>query len=143
MISSRFAVAVHILSLLDINKEGRNTSEYIAGSVNTNPVVIRRTMSLLNKAGLIHSSPGVAGATLARPTNEITLLDIYRAVQAGVQDELFSIHDNPNPQCVVGKNIQSTLEQNFAKAQNAMEQELAGITLKQVTSDLLHEETSS
>jgi len=138
MISSRFSVAVHILTLLELHKSGRITSELIAGSVNTNPVVIRRMMSLLNKAGLIHSSPGVAGAILVRPLHEITLLDVYRAVQVGVQEELFAIHENPNPACIVGKNIQSTLETNFAKAQQAMEQELARVTLDQVANDILH-----
>ncbi|MDF2718835.1 MAG: Rrf2 family transcriptional regulator, partial [Paenibacillus sp.] len=80
-INSRFAVGVHILSLLEINKEGRNTSEYIAGSVNTNPVVVRRITGMLSKAGLVRTSPGVAGATLARPIEEITLYDVYKAVR--------------------------------------------------------------
>ena len=82
MTSNRFAVAIHILSLLETNKNGRTTSDMIAGSVNTNPVVIRRIMGLLSKAGLVTTSPGVAGAAITRPVSEITLLDIYRAVQA-------------------------------------------------------------
>ncbi|WP_405082710.1 Rrf2 family transcriptional regulator [Paenibacillus chitinolyticus] len=135
-ISSRFAVAVHILSLLELNKEGRNTSEYIAGSVNTNPVVIRRITGMLNKAGLTRTSPGVAGAALGRTPAEITLLDIYRAVQADMQDELFAMHENTNPDCPVGKNIQSTLETRFNRAQLAMEQELAGVTLADIVADL-------
>lgn len=136
MTSNRFAVAVHILSLLEIDKESRVTSELIAGSVNTNAVVIRRIMGMLNKAGLVITSPGVAGATLARPVDQITLLDIYRAVQSEGHEELFAIHEQPNPNCPVGKNIQYSLENAFTEAQQAMENKLASMTLQQVTTDI-------
>lgn len=138
-ISSRFAVAIHILSLLEINKDGRNTSEFIAGSVNTNPVVIRRITGMLSKAGLVSTSPGVAGAALTRPIQNITLLDVYRAVQAE-QDGLFSIHDNPNPNCPVGRNIQGTVESVFTTAQNAMEAELAKVTMDQIAGEIARRE---
>lgn len=130
--NSRFAVAIHTLSLLD-SSEGRITSELIAGSVNTNPVVIRRMISLLTKAGILRTQPGVAGAQLTRPSSEITLLDVYRAVH---QDDLFAIHDNPNLNCDVGRNIQEELTKVFARAQQVMEQELGQITLHQITMDL-------
>ncbi|WP_411348841.1 Rrf2 family transcriptional regulator [Paenibacillus sp. WLX2291] len=133
--NSRFAVAIHTLSLLD-STEGRITSEMIAGSVNTNPVVIRRMISLLTKAGILRTQPGVAGAQLTRPAGEITLLHIYRAVQSENRDELFAIHDTPNLNCDIGRNIQQELEQVFARAQRAMEHELEQITLRQVTTDL-------
>ncbi|OAB42758.1 Rrf2 family transcriptional regulator [Paenibacillus glacialis] len=136
-ISSRFSVAVHILSLLEISKNERLTSEIIAGSVNTNSVVVRRIMGMLNKAGLINTSPGVAGAIISRPISQITLLDVYLAVEVDLQDHLFSIHDKANPNCLVGKNIQHTLEQRFTQAQRAMENELANVTLDQIVSDLL------
>lgn len=131
-ISSRFAVAIHILSLLETNKTGRNTSDYIAGSVNTNPVVIRRIMGMLNKAGLVVTSPGVAGATLTRSADRITLLDVYRAVQADPREELFAMHEQPNPHCQVGRNIQGALESTFLQAQQAMENELGKVTLEQI-----------
>lgn len=131
-ISSRFAVAIHVLSLLELNKEGVNTSEYIADSVNTNPVVIRRILGMLNKAGLAQARPGVAGAKLVRPVSEITLLDIYRAVQVVEEDALFSIHDKPNTKCPVGRNIQASIEPIFTSAQAAMEQTLADVTLADI-----------
>lgn len=137
MTSNRFAVAIHILSLLETNKNGRTTSDMIAGSVNTNPVVIRRIMGLLSKAGLVTTSPGVAGAVITRPVSEITLLDIYRAVQGDKQDDLFAIHQKPNPNCDVGRNIQASLETAFNDAQLAMEQKLQGITLEQITNDIV------
>ncbi|MBP2001904.1 DNA-binding IscR family transcriptional regulator [Paenibacillus shirakamiensis] len=134
-ISSRFSVAVHILSLIDLEK-GRITSEYIAGSVNTNPVVIRRIIGMLSRAELLTTSPGVPGAKLTRPLSHITLLEVYQAVQIDISDDLFSIHGNPNPDCGVGRNIQSTLESSFHRAQQAMEKELAQITMDEVVSDL-------
>lgn len=131
-ISSRFSVAVHILALLEMNKEKRITSEFIAGSVNTNPVVIRRIIGMLNKAGLVRTNPGIAGAELAKEADQVTLLDVYRAVQAELVDQLFAIHEHPNPQCLVGRNIQGTLETSFYKAQNSMERELAGTTVRDI-----------
>jgi len=134
--SNRFAVAVHIMTLLEINKAARLTSDYIAGSVNTNPVVIRRILGLLNKAGLVTTSPGVAGAVITRPASDITLFDIYNAVHNNGQDELFAIHEQPNPECSVGRNIQSSLETAFHEAQRAMENKLASITLEQIIQDV-------
>lgn len=133
--NSRFAVAIHTLSLLDAS-DGHITSEWIAASVNTNPVVIRRMISQLAKAGIVRTQPGVAGAQMTRPAAEITLLDIYRAAQNDAKDELFAIHENPNPNCDIGRNIQAELETVFQRAQKAMEHELEQITLKQVTTDL-------
>lgn len=135
-ISSRFSVAIHILSLLEINKDGISTSEYISGSVNTNPVVIRRIMGMLNKAGLVEVRTGVAGAKLSRQLDQITLLDVYRAVHVVEEDGLFAVHDHPNPDCPVGKNIQSAIEPIFSSAQKAMENTLAAVTLQDVVDDI-------
>lgn len=139
-VSSRFAVAIHILALLEINKEGSSPSEYIAGSVNTNPVVIRRIMGMLNKAGLVEVRPGVAGAKLKKELSDITLLDIYRAVHAVEKDELFSVHETPNPNCPVGKNIQSTISPLFSTAQRAMESVLQTVTLREIVEDIASKE---
>ncbi|BBH24118.1 Rrf2 family transcriptional regulator [Paenibacillus baekrokdamisoli] len=131
MISSRFSVAIHILSLIDMN-EGKVTSDYIAGSVNTNAVVIRRIMSLLGKAGIIESHPGVTGMKLVRPLSDITFLDVYQAIELPENSGLFSIHQNPNPNCPVGRNIQAALEVPLLEAQRQLEQTLAETTVEQV-----------
>ncbi|MBC1645938.1 Rrf2 family transcriptional regulator [Listeria welshimeri] len=133
-ISTRFSVAVHILTLIDMNKERSITSDTIAASVNTNPVVIRRIMSKLKKAGLIQSSPGISGTYLLKNATEITLYDIYQAVE--VTDNLFDIHKNPNPICEVGANIQETLDTVFIHAQQKMEADLKRTTLSQITADI-------
>ncbi|AIQ68411.1 Rrf2 family transcriptional regulator [Paenibacillus graminis] len=135
-ISTRFAVAIHILTLIDSNKEGKSTSEWIAGSVNTNPVVIRRLTGMLHKAGLVEVRPGVAGAKLAHSPGEITLLQIYRAVNAAEADTLFSVHEHPNPDCPVGKNIAGAIVPVFSLAQQALENVLQGVTLDQIVNQI-------
>lgn len=136
-ISSRFTIAVHILSLLSIEKNGHCTSEWIAGSVNTNPVVIRRITGQLKKAGLVHVRPGAGGAYLLKELEDITLLDVYRAVEVVEEGELFHFHEQPNPDCSVGANIQSVLELILRRAQTAMERVLAEITMRELVADLV------
>jgi Rrf2 family protein len=129
--SSRFAVAVHILTLLAQGGGEPVTSEYIAGSVNTNPSLIRRLLLALQKAGLTTSQLGTGGgALLARPAGHITLLDVYRAVEEG---EVFGMHrEQPNPDCPVGRNIQAELHTRFDSATRQMEGELARTTIAQM-----------
>ena len=131
--SSRFATAVHILTLLAVEDEAR-TSEYVAGSVNTNPVVIRRLLRMLAEAGLVSSSPGSAGGSrLARSASKITLLDAYAAVESG---GLFGEHSQqPNPKCPVGRNIVELLAPRMEAAEKA-----AAASLKKTTiADLIAE----
>jgi len=135
-ISSRFTVAVHILSLVSMEKTALCTSEWIANSVNTNPVVIRRIMGMLKKAGFIHIRPGTGGAFMRKELGEISLLDIYRAVEVVEDEELFQFHDKPNPSCPVGANIQAVLELILIKAQKALEQVLADVTLDELVTAL-------
>ncbi len=135
-LSSRFAVGIHILALIELNKEGTSSSEFLASSVNTNPVVIRKLMGMLKKAGLVEVHPGIAGAKLAKKLSDISLFDVYKAVNIVQENELFSVHDNPNPNCLVGRNIQNTIEPLFVAAQVAMEKVLEGVTLEDVVKDI-------
>ena len=136
-ISSRFTIAVHILSLLAINPTSHNTSEWIAGSVNTNPVIIRRVLGQLKKAGLVNVRPGAGGAYLIKGLEDITLFDIYQAVEVVKEDELFHLHEQPNPKCPVGNNIQSVLQLVLISAQSAMEEILMKVTMRQVVTGLV------
>src|SRR5688572_18816669 len=138
-ISSRFAVAVHILTLLETGRGEPLTSEYMAGSVNTNPAVVRRLLSLLARAGLTRARMGAGGGTvLARPASEITLRDVYRAVEC--EGPLFSLHpERPNPKCPVGRNIQAVLERATGAAQEALEEQLRGRTVEDVMAEVVAE----
>ena len=106
--NSQFSMAVHVLTLLARAGNGNVKSECIAGSVNTNAVVIRRLLSQLNSAGLVASQTGASGGTrLAKPPAEISLCEIYKAVSCG---EVFALHAKaPNQDCPVGKNIEAVL----------------------------------
>ena len=131
-ISSRFSVAVHVLTLLAAAVPGELlTSDRMAGSVNTNPVVIRRILGQLKQAGLVEVRAAAGGTYLRRDPATLTLLEVYRAVEA-VEPQLFSMHAQPNPQCLVGRNIQAALDGTLQRAQAALEQELAATTLAQV-----------
>jgi len=135
-ISSRFIVGVHILTLLAQSQGKPVTSEWIAGSANTNPAVVRKLLVMLAKAGLTTSQLGAGGgALLARPAADITLLDVYRAVDGS---ELFALHhEQPNPACPVGRNIQSALLETLTRAERALESELASQTIATVLESVL------
>ena len=135
-ISSRFTVAVHVLSLISTQNHTLCTSEWMATSVNTNPVVIRRAMGKLKNAGLIEVRRGTGGVALQKPLSEITLLDVYRAVDVVEEGELFQFHKNPNPNCPVGANIQVVLELILVRAQDAMEGILAEVTMEDLVTVL-------
>ncbi|MFC9710469.1 Rrf2 family transcriptional regulator [Paenibacillus sp. JNUCC31] len=130
-ISSRFSIAVHTLSLVAV-VPNECTGDYIAKSVNTNPVIIRRIMSKLKQAGLIEVRPGVGGASLLKDPADITLLDIYRALEVVEDGELFNFHKHPNPNCPVGSMIEQTLRAELIEAQTAMEQRLNRVTIQQM-----------
>jgi DNA-binding IscR family transcriptional regulator len=134
-ISNRFSVAVHVLALISLSQVPC-TSEFIAQSVNTNPVIIRRIIGNLKKANLVRVKSGVGGAYLLQPLDAITLLDVYRAVEVVEEGDLFNFHDNPNPDCIVGANIELVLRKTTLDAQAAMERIFAGVTLEQVVSGL-------
>ena len=128
-ITSRFTVAVHTLLVINTFQDKvKTTSEFIASSVNVNPVVIRRTMQSLKAAGMIDVKAGSGGARLARRPEAITLFDVYSAVDS-VEGDLFHFHENPNPACPVGRNIHAVLDVKLQEAQAALENRLKKTTL--------------
>lgn len=135
-ISSRFTLAVHIFACIDTFQDTyKVTSEFLAGSTNVNPVIIRKILSQLKAAGLVAVARGTGGVSVAKPLEEITLLDIYRAVACVERGTLFHFHENPNEQCPVGRNIHRILDDKLLRVQNAMEKELASITLEDIKRD--------
>src|SRR5712691_4904978 len=129
--SCRFAMAVHVLAVLAYKDGDRVTSVFLAGSVNTNPVVIRRLLLALQRARLIETRKGAGfGSRLSRSPSRINLAQAYRAVE---DDEPFTMPPGkPNAACPVGQCIQTTLETVFVSAENALERELARTTLADV-----------
>lgn len=136
MLNCRFTIAIHILCLLAVFNPTPLSSEFIARSVNTNPVVIRRILSMLRKAGIVKSRPGIGGGweILIKPEN-LTLGRIYTIVRPGT---IFPMHNRqPNIRCPVGRNIQRGLALYYQKAQTAMETELNNSTLADVLEEVL------
>lgn len=134
--NSRFTVAVHILTLLAYGADDAPmTSEFISGSVNTNPVVIRRLLALLRKAKLVRSQGGPGGGwRLVVPPKGITLRDVYRAVES---DALFPLHTSiPNPRCPVGSTIQSALVGHYEEARLALERDLERTNIADLLEDV-------
>ena len=133
-ISSRFTIGTHVMIMIALRGDKTKvTSDFLAESVGVNPVIIRKTLSQLKKAGLIHVARGTGGAALAKAVDEISLLDIYRAVEClGMTGQLFGFHDHPNPDCPIGHNIHDILDGKLAAIQIAMEKEMARTSLKEV-----------
>ena len=135
-ISSRFTLAVHIFACIDTFKDKyKVTSDFLAGSTNVNPVIVRKILGQLKAAGLVEVARGSGGAKITKPLNEITFLDIYNAVECVDKGELFHFHENPNTNCPVGRNIHQILDDKLMRVQNAMENELRSITLEDVKND--------
>ena len=118
-ISSRFTLAIHIFACIDtFGSEYKVTSEFLAGSTNVNPVIIRKILSQLKKAGLIEVARGTGGTTVAKPLEEITFFDIYNAVECVEKGELFHFHENPSTSCPVGRNIHHILDDKLLQVQS-------------------------
>ena len=131
----QFAVSCHILALLAAYPDEPLTSEAIATSVDTNPVVIRRIMSHLRQHGLVDSRPGSNGGwRLLRPASGLSLLEVYQAVS---HEAVLAMHQHPNPDCPVGGNIQNSLGSVFDDAQQAFEQALGKFTVAVVLENTL------
>ena len=133
--NSRFAVAVHVLSLMAWSGEEPLKSEQVAESVNTNPVVIRRMLLELAEAGLVVSQTGsLGGSRLANDPAKTTLLDVYRALECG---GVFSLHKAPpSRDCPVGVNIETVLGEVLSEVDSAVERVLQNITINDVVQRL-------
>lgn len=135
-ISSRLTIAIHVLACIDTFRDDyKVTSDFLASSVNVNPVIIRRLLQQLKSAGIVAVTRGSGGAQIAKPLDEITMLDIYRAVECVDNGELFHFHENPSQECPVGRNIHNVLDDKLLQIQKAMENEMAKITMAEIITD--------
>lgn len=135
-ISSRFTIAIHVLMCIDtFQDEYKVTSDFLAGSVSVNPVVIRRLLQQLKAAGIVKVTRGSGGAEIAKPLSEITMFDVYKAVDSVDHGDLFHFHENPNKECPVGRNIHNVLDDKLNQIQNAMENEMKSITIQEIVEE--------
>ncbi len=135
-ITSKFTVAVHILTCIDIfGSQMRVTSDFLSGSTGVNAVIVRNVLGQLRNTGIVETRQGSGGAHLAKALDEITLYDIYKAVDCVDDEGLFHFHENPNAECPVGRNIHKAMDDRLEAAQAALENELKSTTLAQVVAD--------
>ena len=133
--SSRLPIAVHVLlCILTFDGQEKLTSDFLAGSVNVNPVMIRNTLGKLKAAGLVKVDAGIGGAHLTKEPKDISLLDVFLAVEE--EEALFRFHENPNPACPVGRNVHSVLDGKLDAADDAMRAQLASVSLQTLIEDL-------
>jgi Rrf2 family protein len=134
-INTQFPIAVHLMAALGYRRGQDTTSATLATSVNTSPSFVRRILSKLSKAGLVETATGKAGACwLAKEAKDISLLDIYEAVDA---PKAFSIHHySEQKACPVSCNIKAALDKALSKTQKAMESTLKEISLDKIITDM-------
>ena len=148
-IGSKFTIGIHIITALDYFKDmDRVNSEFLAGSIGVNPVIVRTVISHLREAGIVQTQRGSSGAELTKRLDEITLYDVYKAVGSVDEEEgLFHFHEQPNPDCPVGRNIHKVLDRHLLDAQRAMEKSLRSTTLADIVEDtkqaIINEEKES
>src|SRR5512133_3258414 len=127
--NSRFSMAVHILAILAMYPDERHTSECIAQSVGTNPVIVRRILGMLKKASLVEARPGAnGGSVLSIAAKDITLSEVFRAVE---DSPLLPPHSNPNQGCPVGKQIHEALEDITLSVERSIDAALGQATIAQ------------
>ena len=138
-ISTKFTIAIHILAAVEyFGKKEKVTSDFLAASIGSNPVIIRNLMSDLRNAGLIEIKRGPGGIAITRPLEQITFYDVYEAVEKNKED-LFHFHENPNPLCPVGRNIHAALYDKLQDVQQEFEESLKKHKVSDVISDLYKE----
>ncbi|MGN0241825.1 MAG: Rrf2 family transcriptional regulator [Candidatus Weimeria sp.] len=138
-ISTKFTIAIHILAAVDyFGRDTKVTSDLLASSIGSNPVIIRNIMSDLSAAGIIETRRGPGGIVIRKPLDEISFYDVYKAVEKN-NDRLFNFHDNPNPDCPVGRNIHTALDGKLAEAQKDFEDVLKKYRLSEVVEDIRKE----
>ncbi|MES2457587.1 MAG: Rrf2 family transcriptional regulator [Bacteroidota bacterium] len=122
----QFATAIHILTLLATTEE-HLSSAYIAGSININPAMVRKSLSVLSSHGLVETREGKGGgASLAKPADQILLSAVYAVINTA---PLLGKTNQPNPDCLVGRQINSHLLDLYREADQALINKLGTITL--------------
>lgn len=134
--NTRYTEAIQILCFIAVKQSKLPTSDKIAKSINTNAVVVRRIFKMLKDADLINIKRGYGGCSLKRSANEITLLDVYKAVENEDDRQIFKFHEGINPSCIVGSKIEEILKNPFKNAQKALEDELNNVTLENIIKDI-------
>ena len=133
-------MSIFLIAVIDyLGDNEKVTSNILAKSIGSNPVIVRNVMGNLKESGIIDISQGKSGVLLTRKTNEITFYDVYKAVESVKEEGLFHFHENPNPECPIGSNIHKAMDIKLETIQQSMEEEMKKITIADVLSDIMKE----
>ena len=139
-ITNKFTIGVHIICAVEYFKKDRKvTSSLLSLSTGANPVTVRTVISELRGAGLLDISQGKTGIGLKKGIKDISMLDVFNAVDGLDRDGLFHFHDNHNINCPVGKNIHKALDDKLMKIQDSMNSQMAKIKIGDVYNDIISE----
>lgn len=139
-ITNKFTIGVHIICAVEYFKKDREvTSSLLSLSTGANPVTVRTVISELREAGLLDISQGKTGIGLKKDIKDISMLDVFNAVDGLDRDGLFHFHDNPNINCPVGRNIHKAMDDKLMKIQDSMNSQMAKIKIGDVYNDIISE----
>ena len=139
-ITNKFTIGVHIICAVEYFKKDREvTSSLLSFSTGANPVTVRTVISELREAGLLDISQGKTGIGLKKDIKDISMLDVFNAVDGLDKDGLFHFHDNPNINCPVGKNIHKAMDDKLMKIQDSMNSQMENIKIGDVYDDIINE----
>lgn len=139
-ITNKFTIGVHIICAVEYFRKDREvTSSLLSLSTGANPVTVRTVISELREAGLLDISQGKTGIGLKKDIKEISMLDVFNAVDGLDKDGLFHFHDNPNINCPVGRNIHKAMDDKLMKIQDSMNSQMAKIKIGDVYNDIISE----
>lgn len=138
--TNKFTIGIHIVCAINYFKDKTVvTSALLASSTGANPVVARTVMSSLKEAKIINISQGKTGIGLLKKIEDISFYDVYVALDCLDDDGLFHFHENPNPDCPIGRNIHKALDQKLKSIQKAMEEEMKKTKLSDVYESIISE----
>lgn len=135
-ISMKCSIAVHCLIFIyEAKGITKVTSNLLAESTGSNPVIIRNIISSLKKAGLISVARGTGGAELCMQPSEITLYQIYNALEPDGLSALIGIHPCKDRKCPIAQNIQKVLQSPYQKIEDNIKETMKDITLQSIIDD--------
>ncbi|MGM9606201.1 MAG: Rrf2 family transcriptional regulator [Oscillospiraceae bacterium] len=134
--STQFTVSVQMLILIAISNGEKITSSMIAESTGCNPVMVRQQFGKMKEAGLLNISAGKGTTTLAKSPAEITLWDIFAAVEGSSRTDLFSFHPNISRTCKVGRSFENVLGGHLDDTIQAIKASLETVTLEQLVREI-------
>lgn len=132
-ISTKSSIAMHCLIFIaEYGEHTRVTSDLLSKSTGCNPAAIRSILGALQKAGLITIARGVGGAHLAVQPEQVTLWDVYDALEPQGLERMIGVHPAPSPYCPVGRNIAEVLREPYRQIGQAVQRQMQQITLAQM-----------